>query len=194
MNLSTKGHLHRRYSEEDRAKLCFFVSGGLRPIRVGRWAVSMSFLPFSFRDNNATGHSWRNIAITLIDPRHSAVLGQPPGRVNWCNRLFSTVTPACSFRSGPQRKLAVAELRFVQGYRERTWEPFFFEAPIASQFEFLSAVCRASREVKRERTSTESSHRRLTRWPPNGAPAGDRRRTACHHQARRGGGRVDTHR
>ena len=48
--------------------------------------------------------------------------------------------------------------------------------------------------IKQERTSTESSHRRLNRWPPGGAAAGGRRRMACHHQARRGGGRVDTHR
>src|SRR5258708_6978907 len=48
--------------------------------------------------------------------------------------------------------------------------------------------------IKQERTSTESGHRRLNRWPPGGAAAGGRRRMACHHQARRGGGRVDTHR
>src|SRR5262249_24694413 len=68
------------------------------------------------------------------------------------------------------------------------------EASIVSQFEFLSAVRRASRAIKQERTSTESRHRRLYRWPPGGAAAGGRRRMACHYQARRGGGRVDTHR
>ena len=65
---------------------------------------------------------------------------------------------------------------------------------VVSQFEFLSAVRGARRATKQERTSTESSHRRLNRWPPDGAAAGGRRRMARHHQARRGGGRVDTHR
>src|SRR5271163_2583345 len=60
--------------------------------------------------------------------------------------------------------------------------------------EFLSAVRRASRAIKQERTSTESNRRRLNRWPPGGAAAGGRRRMAGHHQIRRGGGRVDTHR
>src|SRR5262249_56571820 len=64
---------------------------------------------------------------------------------------------------------------------------------VVSQFEFLSAVRRGSCAIKRERTSTESSHRRLNRWPLGGAAAGGRRRTDCHHQARRGGGIVDTH-
>jgi len=67
-------------------------------------------------------------------------------------------------------------------------------ARVVSQFEFLSAVRRASRAIKQERTSTESRHRRLNRWPPGGAAAGGPRRMAGHHQTRRGGGRVDTHR
>src|SRR5215469_16281042 len=37
---------------------------------------------------------------------------------------FRQLLPACSFRSGPQRKLAVAELRFVQGYRSECGNPF----------------------------------------------------------------------
>src|SRR5580698_2599745 len=65
---------------------------------------------------------------------------------------------------------------------------------VMSQFEILSAVRWARRAIKQERTSTESGHRRLNRWPPGEAAAGGRRRMACHHQTRRGGDRADTHR
>ena len=65
---------------------------------------------------------------------------------------------------------------------------------VVSQSEFLSAVRRVSRAIKRERTLTESRQRRLNRWPPGGVAAGVRRRMACQHRALRGGGRVDTHR
>jgi hypothetical protein len=74
--------------------------------------------------------------------------------------------------------------------REGCWNP----ACQAAGIEFLSAVRRASRAIKQERTSTESSHRRSHRLPPGEAAAGGRRRMAGHHQARPGGGRVDTHR
>jgi hypothetical protein len=70
----------------------------------------------------------------------------------------------------------------------------YYEWQVVSQFEFLSAVRRARRAIKQERTSTESSRLRLNRSPPGGAAAGGRRRMACHHPARRGAGRVDTHR
>lgn len=43
---------------------------------------------------------------------------------------------------------------------------------VVGQFEILSAVRWARRAIKQERTSTESSHRRLNRWPPGEAAAG----------------------
>ena len=61
-----------------------------------------------------------------------------------------------------------------------------------AEFDLSSAAGRHA--IKQERTSAESSHQRLNRWPPGGAAGGVRRRMARHHRARWGGGRVDTHR
>jgi hypothetical protein len=48
--------------------------------------------------------------------------------------------------------------------------------------EFLSAVRRASRAIRWERTSTGLSHRRLNRWPPGGGGLGWQR-MECRHRA-----------